>query len=253
VRRRVLHVSAAVAAATAAAALGATLAGCGSFGASPAQPAPVDGADASVGAPTVDGGAPRPDAGAAEPDGSTDAALDAYDANAGWSSPNGAKWSAGPGGVRITGYTSAAHPVIVKVPPIAISTDSYTVVATILTPSPGTEFGLVARVQSEGGAVMLGSSYAGGDDPWLGGMDSSWATGAPIFLATPYQAAVGARWGMKLKVDGPKVSGKMWRLTDPEPVFSAAVGAAYTDGRVVGFYTYGTNDAVLESLTVTEP
>jgi hypothetical protein len=179
---------------------------------------------------TLDGNAPPNDA--ATPD--DGAVLDAtIIVSREWKSLAGSQLSTTDAGTRITGYSGLNHPMIVPSPEPAIPSDDYTVTATVRAGSH-CEFGVVGRLQPDGGgAIVSASTYGLEPFPSIGVMDS---THNPT------------------NVSGPRFEGKFWRTGSPEPEAWFGPGATLLEtGRRVGFYVYGCYDAVLENMTVTVP
>jgi hypothetical protein len=185
-----------------------------------------------------------------------DAGPDVIAAGSSWTSPNGATFTSNASGTRITGYTTANHPVIVPLPQLAIPANDYTVHATVLAPSAGAttrEFGIVARIQPNNDCVVFGSQYGGEPKPFLTSFGPpNWN---PVAVAgSAYTFTPSARHHVKLRVAGVTAYGKIWRAVDAEPVaFQVTFNSGWTTGRGAGFYTYLANGAVLESLLVTVP
>lgn len=171
-----------------------------------------------------------------------------------WESRNLAQFGNVDGGVTITGLTApASHPMIVPKPTPTIPSDNYTVEAVIRAPTNG-EWGLMVRVAADGSGALLGSNFGGSQKPFTGVM------GPPDFNPTlqgqgpAYVYTTGARYRMRLKVEGTQTSGKIWEVGQPEPSGFQVTGTAPANGaRDVGYYVYNTFDTVLESMTITVP
>ena len=62
------------------------------------------------------------------------------------------------------------------------------------------------------------------------------------------------RYKFQLKAMGTQISGKMWEANEAEPAaYQVLATAPWATGRGIGFYTYLTNSAVLETLRVSVP
>jgi len=184
------------------------------------------------------------------------------DVGGAWRSPNGASFATVDGGKRIDAYDAGAtHPVIIPVTqPSGITSDDYTVTATILaastgSPGPAYEWGILTRVQTGGDGLLVSSAYGAQARAFVGVMPSTdWNPQLAAIESGVYTYMAGQRYRMKLKVVGPELRGKLWLATDPEPAGEVIWGqATLTTGRGVGFYTYGINDAILEKMTITIP
>jgi hypothetical protein len=171
-----------------------------------------------------------------------------------WKSLNGATFSTSDAGVMITGYTSAGHAAIVPAPSQpSIPAEDYTVVATVRAPS-NAEFGILARMQTDGSCALLGSKFGSETRPWVAYMSASDWNPFLLNLGPPYTFTPNARYKMKLRVAGDQATGKIWNATQAEPAGWQTIGTVpWKTGRGVGYYVYGAYDAVLESLQITVP
>jgi hypothetical protein len=172
-----------------------------------------------------------------------------------WKSLAGSELATTEAGTQITGYSGLNHPMIVPSPEPVIPSDDYTVTATVRAGSH-CEFGVVGRLQEDGGGAIVSASTWGLEPfPSIGVMDSthnpSNAADGPGYDASTFG---GRRYQVKLRVSGARFEGKFWRTSNPEP--EAWFGPSPTlleTGRRVGFYVYFCYDAVLESMTITVP
>lgn len=200
-----------------------------------------------------------PEAGDAEagPSGELDAGADGskpveITVGTDWDSPNGAEWIVD-GGTTITKLGPAGHAVIVPKKQPAIPFESYTVFATVRAPNDG-EFGILTRVQKDGAAVLIGSKFGSTPRPFMGNMRPPEWSPTDDGRGPTYTFVPGARYNFKLQANGDQVSGKMWQATDPEPAaYQVTVTSPWSTGRGVGFYVYGVNGSMLETMKITAP
>jgi hypothetical protein len=170
----------------------------------------------------------------------------------GWTSPNGATFTVSDAGVQITGY-DATHPVVVPSAQPTISSESYTVHGIIRSPNEG-EFGILARIQGNGAAVVLSSRYGGEVHPWLGEIGPPDWNPSKRGGGTAFTFVANTRYRFQLRVNGVNVSGKIWDATKTEPAFQTVAISTWGTGKGVGFYTYGiVTGAILETIYVTVP
>lgn len=171
-----------------------------------------------------------------------------------WKSRNQAQFSIVDGGVTITGLTApASHPMIVPDPMPTIPSDNYTVEAVVRAPTNG-EWGVMVRVGADGSGALLGSNFGGSQKPFTGTMGPPDFNPALQGQGPAYVYNAGARYRMRLKVEGTNMSGKIWEVGQAEPSGFQVTGTAAANGaRAVGYYVYNTFDAVLENMTITVP
>lgn len=170
-----------------------------------------------------------------------------------WKTPNGAQFSTTDAGTTITGYTSAGHPVIVPVTQPSLPSENYTVVATVRAPTNG-EFGVIARIQTDGSCALLGSKFGTDTRSFVGNMSSADWSPNLLNLGPLYAFSANARYRLKLRVVGDQATGKLWDMAQAEPDGWQTIGTLpWKTGGGVGYYVYNTYDAVLESMVVTVP
>lgn len=199
-----------------------------------------------------DGGADVEPVEADVPDGSPDVILIEVPLN--FSTPNGAVFTTTDAGTTITAAGGASHPVIVPMPPPGISSENYTVYATVLAPANG-EFGLLTRVQSDGGAaVVFGSKFGADQRSFMGTFRTPDWNPTLDALGPPYVYTTNERFKFRLRAVGDQISGKFWDATQPEPAsYQTLLTAPWSTGKGIGFYTYTSTGAVLESLRISIP
>jgi hypothetical protein len=188
-------------------------------------------------------------------DGGSDAKPIVIDVPLNFVTPNGAQFQSTDAGTTITGFSGAVnHPVIVPLQQPAIPSDDYTVHATIRAATKG-EFGIMTRIQPDGGAgYVLGSMFGQtakafigymGNPDWAPTLDSS----GPLYTFT-----TNTRYFMAVQASKNIIQGKMWKEGENEPDWQLGItNAIYKTGKGVGFYVYYCYDAALESLRVTIP
>jgi hypothetical protein len=173
-----------------------------------------------------------------------------------WFSPNGASVVIDDAGTRIVGYTDPnTHPIIVPANQPNIPSEDYTVHAVIRATAEG-EFGILARIQGNGAAVLLSSRFGAELNPWVG--DIGPATGwnpARSGMGPAYTFVPNTRYRFWLRVRGRTVEGKMWDALQAMPINPQATWtqSPFMTGKGVGYYTYGIAQATLESIEVTVP
>lgn len=179
-----------------------------------------------------------------------------------WVSHNGGTPMVVANGVKIVGADASAnsHPIIVPSPQPAITSDNYTVRATVRAPPALAyipEFGIALRFQPDKSCIVMANAYGATPPPFMGQMPSG---GADPW--NPSKSATGQNYGYSpsaqykfyVRVIGSEARGKFWLASDAEPASDQLLYASpYATGRGVGFYTYGIIDAVLEEMTVTIP
>jgi hypothetical protein len=171
-----------------------------------------------------------------------------------WGTPNLATFEELDGGVKITAYDpTATHPIVAPSPQPPIPSDDYTVRGTVHAPT-NSEFGILARVQVNGAAMLLSSRFGGRNYPWLGKIEPPSWNPAPLGTGEDYTFVPGARYRFTMKVAGTQVLGKIWEAGSVEPDFQVSAISPWATGRGVGYYTYfAPADVALESLEVTVP
>lgn len=159
-------------------------------------------------------------------------------------------------GTTITGYDGGAtHPVIVPLPQPSIPSEDFTVLATVLAPTNG-EFGLLTRIQPDNHAVLFGSKFGTQNQPFLGTIGPPDWNPSDDARGLSYAYTTNARYKLKVRATANNIVAKLWDASTPEPSdkdAAALLASPYTTGRGIGFYTYTTNGAVLESMVVTVP
>lgn len=170
-----------------------------------------------------------------------------------FTSPNGATTTTVPNGTVITGF-GFEHGVIVPSPPPTFPGEDYTLIATIISPPGGGEFGVVTRIQGDGSSVVFGSELGNTYVPFLGTMGPpNWNPGSTFAQdGGVYTPVLGARYKMVVQARGSKISAKMWREGAQEPgAFQAEHDyPTFATGKGIGFYTRGNVGAILVSLIV---
>jgi len=175
-----------------------------------------------------------------------------------WSTPNGATWTSSAAGVKINGYDGSAnnHPIIVPFPQPSLPSEDYTIRAVVVAPPAGggiPEFGLLARIQPSGAAVVFGNVYGANPPAFLGDMAPTWDP-ANKAQGPAYTYAPNARYHFWMHVAGTLVTAKLWAEPDPEPTNpQISYASPYGTGKAIAYYTYLVHTAVLESMTVTVP
>jgi hypothetical protein len=171
-----------------------------------------------------------------------------------FSSPNGAVFTTDEAGTVITVTSAIEHAVIVPVPAPNITAEDYTVYATVRAPTNG-EFGVLTRLQTDGGAaVLFGSKFGTENKPFLGTMGPPDYNPSLDGRGAAYTWTADARYNFRLKAVGNMITGKFWDATQPEPaLFQAVYLGPFATGRGIGFYTFKANGAVLESMRVSIP
>lgn len=189
-------------------------------------------------------------------DGSSDSGVDSgiISVSTVFATVNGASFITTASGTTITGYSGTTyHAIIVPSPQPSIPSEDFTVIATVSAPTNG-EFGILTRVQPDGSGVLYGSKFSTENKPFVGTVTPpEWS---PIALGrgVSYVYQPNARYRFKLKAVGNTVSAKMWDASQAEPAaFEVTTTTSFPNGKGVGFYTYGLNDALLEGMSITVP
>lgn len=170
-----------------------------------------------------------------------------------WASPNHAGWLTDGSTTRIT-TSSAQHAVIVPDPQQELPGPDYTVTARVHAFGPG-EYGVLARVQPDGGAAELfGSEHGQQSSTFLGSFSApDW--NPSVDSTGPFYDASGEHdFVMVLTVVGSMGYAKMWDANDGEPDASQIqVSMPWSTGTGVGFYSYVGAKVDLVDLRITVP
>jgi len=169
---------------------------------------------------------------------------------------NGATSDTTDAGTTITAFDGgAAHAVIVPLPQPSIPSEDFTILATVLAPTNG-EFGILTRLQPDDHAVVFGSKFGAQNQPFLGTFGPPDWSPSDDARGIAYAYTPNARFKLKVRAAANQITAKLWDASTPEPAdkdAAAVLASAFTTGRGIGFYTYGINGAVLESMSVTVP
>jgi hypothetical protein len=121
------------------------------------------------------------------------------------------------------------------------------------------EFGIMIRVTTAGGGIILGSKISNGDtpQPFIAPMaPPDWNPIGPFAQGpgTEYTFQVNQKYKMKLVAQDTVISGKMWLEGTAEPSAQALFSDNTPEadrGRGVGWYSYLKPDVTLVDMTIT--
>jgi len=181
-----------------------------------------------------------------------ESSVDATDALAGFTSPNGAVWTTGAAGTLITSYDVRAngHPIIFPDPQLTTVSSDYVVTARVWAPRKA-EFGILIRIQPDGSTIVFSSMFGLADKAMIAKMFAGVWNPEGV-SGVDYTVPDDRHWRVKLQAIGKVVSGKIWIDGTPEPTdWMVSADVPYDTGRGTGFYTYQLPEVYLEEIAVT--